>query len=193
MVEWWEALDSLSRIFAAMAVPATILLLIQTIFMLTGFFGGGELLDGDAGGDLAGGGSGGGLALFTVKGITAFFSVGGWAGLAAIELGFAPAFAVIIAAAPAVGAFFGIAYLMKFLISLQQYGNFSPESAVGKLAKVYLPIPGAHSGKGKISIIAGERYMEIDAFTNEEERLSTGETVKVIEVIDENTLLVERI
>ncbi len=47
MIEWWESLTLLQQIFTCMAVPATLILIIQSILLLFGIgFGGG---DGDAG------------------------------------------------------------------------------------------------------------------------------------------------
>ena len=44
MTEWWEALSSLGRVFACIAIPATLVLLIQTILSIIGLSGS----DGDA-------------------------------------------------------------------------------------------------------------------------------------------------
>ena len=44
MTEWWEALSSLGKVFACIAIPATLVLLIQTILSIIGLSGS----DGDA-------------------------------------------------------------------------------------------------------------------------------------------------
>ena len=36
MAAWWDSLGLVSQIFAAIAIPATLILLIQTILMLIG-------------------------------------------------------------------------------------------------------------------------------------------------------------
>ena len=88
MVLWWESLNVLQRVFACFALPATMILLIQTALLLFGI-GGNDLdagdmdaggLDGDvdaADADLGdvedGGGSPEGLALLSVRGVVAFF------------------------------------------------------------------------------------------------------------------------
>lgn len=45
MFQWWESLSMFSQVLACMAIPATLILLIQTIMMLIGLGSGG---DGDA-------------------------------------------------------------------------------------------------------------------------------------------------
>ena len=50
MFQWWESLSMFSQVLACMAVPATLILLIQTIMMLIGLGSGGDG-DVDAGAD----------------------------------------------------------------------------------------------------------------------------------------------
>lgn len=80
MLQWWNGLSLSSQIFAAIAIPATAVMLVQALLVLLGIG-----LDGDVDGD-------GmpdadfdhdGLGLISVRGIVAFFSVGGWAGFVA--------------------------------------------------------------------------------------------------------------
>ena len=123
----WFMLDPVAAIFYIVAVPATVILVLQTILLLFGLGHGDADLDSDTGGldghfdlgghsdlDLNGNGipdsleadvdhdAGGmhgdsGLRLFTVRGLVAFFAVGGWSGIAAMELG-ASRFVAVIAA-----------------------------------------------------------------------------------------------
>lgn len=64
MVEWWNALTGLERCFAYVAIPATLILVIQTVLLLIGLGGGGDAdadgaggidLDGDGVPDIGGG------------------------------------------------------------------------------------------------------------------------------------------
>jgi hypothetical protein len=75
---------------------------------------------------------------------------------------------------------------------MQRKGNINIKNAVGKMGQVYIPIPANKKGKGKIQITIQERYTEIDAMTNNNQILSTGTMVFVVDVIDINTLLVEK-
>jgi hypothetical protein len=85
MLNWWNNLDLIQQIFAIFAVPATVILLIQTVLLLLGMGGedGGDMPDAveDEAPDLAES-SDAGLRIFTVRGLVAFFAVGGWVGIA---------------------------------------------------------------------------------------------------------------
>ena len=108
MLNWWNSLDALQHFFAYVAIPATLILCIQTVLLLFGLGAGGDgeldsdtsgldtgdgtapdldapdadvpdSWDGESGHDLA---HDPGLRIFTIRGLVAFFSVFGWAGLA---------------------------------------------------------------------------------------------------------------
>ena len=81
--------------------------------------------------------------------------------------------------------------LFKWLSSMQQAGNINVfTSAVGCEGKVYLTIPGERAGTGKIQISISGAIREYDAVTDGP-TLSTGTSIKVVEVISAGTMLVE--
>ena len=54
MIVWWETLGTVGQVFACVAIPATVILFLQTILMLIGIGGhelGGDSSDGDVGHD----------------------------------------------------------------------------------------------------------------------------------------------
>lgn len=259
MLLWWEGLTVLQKVFFTLAVPSTLILILQSVMVLIGLAGGS---DGDAGhdggvdldgdgipDDISGGGhidfdmdldadspdglfdgigdmdadidsiGGGevhidgaghahashvfgkvdngtahstGLSLFTVRGITAFFAVGGWMGLTLTGKEVSPIPAIIIAFAAGAVALVGIAYIFKGIMLLQDSGNVEAENAVGKTAQVYLTIPASNLGKGKVTLVVQEKYVEFDACTRSGNSIKTGETVHVVDVLDDNTLVVEQ-
>ena len=54
MAEWWTSLGSAGQVFACVAIPATIILFLQTLLTIIGL-GGGHDDGADTGHDLAGG------------------------------------------------------------------------------------------------------------------------------------------
>ena len=126
---WWEGLTLLQQCFAVVAIPATVILLLQTVLLLFGLGGHdadhGEVdtdhdfdhdmdhdldhdtdhdFDHDADHDFDhdahdGAHHAAGIRLFTLRGIVALFAVGGWLGVAMCDLGLSPALAGLIAAA----------------------------------------------------------------------------------------------
>ncbi|MCQ2135717.1 MAG: hypothetical protein MJY67_02255, partial [Bacteroidales bacterium] len=84
-----------------------------------------------------------------------------------------------------------VMYLFKWLYSMQASGNINVrKDAVGCLGSVYLAIPGERSGEGKVQITINNSVREYGAVTDGE-ALPTGAQIRVVEVISENTLLVE--
>ncbi len=131
-----------------------------------------------------------GLRLFTVRGIVAFFAVGGWTGLL-LSRYVGNLFAVLLAFAAGNAALVGIALLMRGVYHLQDRGNLEPANAVGKLAKVYLAIPPAGLGQGKVTVMLQERLVELDAASRIKKAIPTGAFVRICDLVDEDTVLVE--
>lgn len=192
MLAWFGSLNQLQRIFAYIAIPSTVILLLQTILLIFGI--GDDDADMDTSVDTDSTETGGdGLALFSIRGIVAMLCIGGWCGIALLGTEMNRILAIIISVIAGIAALFGMAYLMKAVSKLQSSGNISVENALGKTAQVYIPIPPALSGCGKINITLQEKYTELPAVTNEGEQIRTGETVRVVSVNEAGTLVVERI
>lgn len=213
MWEWWNAMTLIQQVFVCIAAPATIILVIQSIMLLFGFgFDHADVGDLDTDmdtdmdmdvdaqdgfhGDLHHGETDGGedsdpgLRLFTVRGLVAFFAVGGWTGLALskyLNAGLAVGLAFLAGAA----ALVGIALLFKYAFRLQDKGNLNVGNAIGKTGKVYIPIPACEKGQGKITIMLQERLVELDAVTRAQQQIPTGTPVRVSAVVDEHTVQVE--
>lgn len=188
MIAWWNGLETAQQIFALIAIPSTLIMLIQTILLLVGF--GGET---DADGDdvfEANDMEGDGLALFSVRGIVSMLTVFGWAGVTFWDL-MPPLPAILLATALGLLTLFGMAYLMRAVSKLQASGNIDVENAVGKVAKVYIPIPPAGKGTGKVTVTLQEKYTELSAITTSEQKIATGSFVRVVAVDGTGILLVE--
>ena len=219
MLAWWNSLTILEQVFACIASAATVVLIIQSVLLLFGVgFGGGEAdaggldggidsdfdtdfdtaFDGDAQGDFDGtyepgvdtGDGGSGLSLFTVRGLVAFFAVGGWMGLALVKYTGA-IWAIIIAFLAGTAAMVGIALLFKAALKLQDRGNLDIRNAIGKTGRVYLSIPPGETGQGKVTVMVQERLVELDAVTKSAHEIKTGAIIRVSNVIDSQTVLVE--
>lgn len=196
MFDWWNALPLIEQVFFFMAIPATVILLIQTVLLI---FGGGDDvgLDSDTSGldggfDVGDGSSphtdnhafdSDGVRIFTVRGIMAFFTVGGWAGVVAVELGLPDAASVVISAVLGLLALFGIAKLIQVLMKLQETGNIDPRKALGQTGQVYLTIPAESAGQGKINIMLGDSLSEFEAITYDKQPIKTGSRVRVVDIV----------
>lgn len=210
--EWWNQLNVMSQIFLCIAVPATLVLVIQTVMMLIGIGDDAEIGDGDVDldgideipddapdgvfgdGDVDDFDASGleGLRIFTVRGIIAFLVVFGWVGVvmqdAEIHLGITLAVATVSGFAMMVV----LAFLFKAILKLRSDGNIDNRNAIGVSGKVYLTIPAARSGSGKVQIVLQGSCVERDAVTDEAEAIPTGAEIVVVGVSGQVELVVRR-
>lgn len=204
MKEWFMS-DPLRAVLLLVAVPSTLIMLLQTILVFIGMAGGDADVDmpadngiegvfGDNSPDVSDIDIGDtGLRLFTVRGIVSFFAVGGWAGLSAYSLTDSAIAAIITALIFGSLALFVVAWFFKWAASLNANGVMNVDSAVGKVGQVYITVPANMSGTGKVNVIIQQRLSEMDAVTNCDRPLKFGERVKVTGISMGNTLIVEPI
>ena len=83
-----------------------------------------------------------------------------------------------------------VVLLMRAMLKLQSNGAFQPEKLVGKSATVYVSIPAERSGRGKITLTAQGKFMELDAMTDGA-RLTVDEAVEIIS--NENECMVVKV
>jgi membrane protein implicated in regulation of membrane protease activity len=191
MIEWWNSLEISRQIFALIALPSTLILLLQTLLTL---FGVGEDVD-DPDFDL--GGVDGdveidaGLALFSVRGILSMLTIMGWVGFALLATELPEWASVLIAVVSGVLTLIGMAYLMRAVMRLQSSGNINIENCIGKVAQVYIPIPPLSTGSGKVNITVQESYREFSAITTVDDTLKTGAFVRAVAVGEGGVLVVE--
>ena len=214
MFEWWNSLDIAVQVFYCIAVPATLVLLIQTILMFIGMDddadGAGDVdVSGDAvaddlpdvdegvfGDDSASEAYDGagleGLRIFTVRGIIAFFVVFGWVGV--VMSGFDVALYITIPVAIVCGfaMMFLLALLFRAVMNLRNDGNTDNRNAIGTAGRVYLTIPAARSGEGKVYVMLQGSYVERGAVTDDEESIPTGSEIIVVGVSGQFDLVVKR-
>ena len=188
MTEWYNSLTQLQRVFALIAIPSTLILIVQTVLLLLG------IGDGDANGDgVPDIHSGDGLALFSVRGIIAMLCVGGWLGIVLLGTEMNSMLAILISFAGGIAALLAMALLVNLLLRLQSAGNIQIANAIGKVGSVYLTIPANMTGAGKVNITVQDTYTEFSAMTAEPEEIKTGEAVRVVSTDETGILVVERV
>ena len=184
MFDWWSTLGNALRIFYGIALTTSFLMLLQLALMLIGMDGDSDF-DVD---DLDDHGSGG---ILSVRTVTAFFVGFGWTGVAAIEAGWTLLPTIVVSTAVG-GAFMGgVFLLMRTLYSMRYSGTLDYRNAIGHVGSVYLRIPAAMAGPGQVEVLVQGRLRVVQAFTRAERQLGNSERVRVTELMDETTLLVE--
>jgi hypothetical protein len=183
---WWTELAIAHKVFYAIAIATSAVLVLQLILS---FFG----LDGDADADFDAGdaGHGGGVGILSVRTVTAFFTGFGWGGVAALEAGIALIPSVLLAVA-AGGVLMGAVFaLMRGLYAMRYSGTLDYTNAIGAAGSVYLPVPAAMAGPGQIEVRVQGRLCVVQAFTRAPAKIPNRARVRVVDVLDQQTLLVE--
>ena len=220
MVNWWESLSLMERLFACVAIPATVVLLIQFVMSLIGLgdhdtemdspdaddLPDGVDLDGDGipdGIDMDGDGvpdemesdgghEGDSLHLFSLRGIVAALAVYGWAALAVSRAGHPWLMALVVGLVMGVAAMVAVAVVMRLFLRLQSDGTVDVHNAVGLTGEAYLTIPAERSGAGKVNVVIQETMTECAAVTDEAEPIPTGTPITVVGLTSERELIVMR-
>lgn len=177
-------------IYKYCAIVGGTLVGIQLVLQLLGV-GGDHDIDTDHG-DLhhEGGTEGHGNLFFGIlsfKALSAFAGVFGLVGLITIDRGLLAVGRVGASAGAGIASMFLVAWVMRGLSRLQASGTINVRNAVGAAGTVYLRVPGARAGRGKVTVEVQGRSMEFPAVT-EGPTLETGTQVTV-EAVEGDELL----
>ena len=192
MINWWNELDLIQQIFALIALPSTVLIVIQTVLLLIGIGGESDTdvdVDEVDGIDLPDDG----LAIFSVRGILSMLCITGWVAVALLETSLPAGVSIGIAIACGIATLIGMAYLMRAVNRLRSSGNIDIGNCIGKIGEVYIPIPSSGNGSGKVNLTVQEKFSEFTAITTSGEPLKTGAFVRVVAVSESGVLVVEPI
>lgn len=184
---WWADKVVFEQIYWLFAVPSTV---VFAGMLLMTFIGGdvdGDLGDADA--DVEGDG-GTGFQFFTIKNLVSFFTIFGWVGIGCIDKGFSSTTTLIVSVACGLIMMLVMASIFFAMSKLVEDGTMKMKNAIGRIGEVYMIIPKGKEGFGKVQINIQGALREMDAMTADNEELTVGKIVKVLEVIDEHILLV---
>jgi hypothetical protein len=193
---WWADLSPVMKLLWGVTLTATLIFIIQTVMTFLGADADSTDFDMDVdtsmdGSDLSNIDSG--ANLYTFRNFVNFFLGFGWTAIILQPSVKSTALLVIIAVLVGIALVALVMYMFKWLYSMQQSGNINVyKSAVGCQGKCYLRIPGERGGEGKVQITIQGAVREYNAVTDGDE-IKTGTSVKVLEAIDGNTLLVEEL
>lgn len=129
----------------------------------------------------------------TFRGIIAFLTMFGWVGAALANAGAHVAIVLILALIAGLTSMFIIAMMFYGISKLQSSGNISYRNAIGRAATIYIPVPPNKNGFGKIQMTLQERLVEVNAVTESDTMIGTGEAVRVIDMLNATTVVVERL
>ena len=191
MITWWTSLSTAMQILWALTLSASLIFVIQTVMTFLG------LGDHDADFDMdTSDGSfdaDPSMNLLTFRNLVNFCLGFGWTAVLMHEKIESNALLIIVSVIVGILLVAIVMWIFKWLSEMQQTGNIDVhKSAVGCEGKVYLTIPGERKGEGKVQITINNAVREYDAVTDGE-TIKTGTAIKVTEVINDYTLLVEEL
>lgn len=216
MTEWWDGLRLIEQVLYCIAIPATLILVLQAVMEIIGLdFGGDGVnlsdtsgldldfdvdvpdgLSGDISGDMDVPGDGqmsdsGAMKFFSLQGIVAFLSIFGWSAIVVLRSGGSETASILIGLICGFIAMYIVAKVMQLSAKLAYNGTLDIRNALGESGRVYLMIPPKGEGSGKVNIVVQGRFLEFDALNNSSEPIKTGETVRVVD-IEADQLVVEK-
>ena len=196
MNEWWAGLSLLMKFIWVLTLGVSIIFIVQSIMTIIGADADTSGLDGsafdmDMPDDPSAALDAGGSSLYTFRNFVNFFLGFGWSAIIFRSAIASTGLLMVISVIIGVLLVAAVMYLFKWLASMQQSGNINVfKSAVGCKGTVYLTIPGERTGAGKVQITINNAVREFDALTDGD-TLKTGTPIKVSEVVNAGTLVVE--
>lgn len=182
---WWNELTVAKQLFYGIGLIAGLISILLVLLAAIGM----EHHDGadalDSGIDNGGGG------IFSLKPLTGFFLGFGWGGGVALDNGLG------VTAATVVGLLGGglimaiIVAMFRIILSMRSDGTMQIAKTVGCVATVYITLPPARASGGQVIVNFQGRQETFPALNTADRSIASGDKVRVVEVLDSRTLLVE--
>lgn len=188
-MEIFENLDILLKTFWFIAIPASLIFIIQTIMTFMGTDSS-DGIQADFDGDLSGADAP--FQLFSLRNLINFLLGFSWTGIS---------FYTTISNKPLLiflSLVVGVLFVYLFFLIIRQVqklaedNSFKITNTLNKTAEVYLTIPENKKGKGKVMISVNGAYHELEAMT-ENDKIQSGTVVRVVRIESGNILIVETI
>jgi len=188
-MEFYETLDPFLKTFWLIALPTSLIFIIQTAMTFIGLDST-EGLDADFDSNLDGGDAP--FQLFSLRNLINFLLGFSWTGISFFDLIPNKTLLTILALAIGVGFVLVFFYIMRQIQKLAEDNSFKIEDTIGKTAEVYLTIPGKMSGKGKVIVSVKGSFHELPAMT-ENEKINSNSMIKILRIESDEILIVELI
>ncbi|NML22261.1 serine protease [Pseudoflavitalea sp. G-6-1-2] len=189
-MEILQSLPPMLKLFWLVAIPVSIIFLIQTVMTFAGADGHDGLnADFDSTGshdtDTP-------FELFSLRNLINFLLGFSWAGISLYSSIQSPTWLVI--AALAVGVLFVYVFFLviRQIQKLAEDNSFNITQTLNATAEVYLTIPGNMSGKGKVMVSVKGSTRELEAMTASD-KIASGSVVRIVKIENGNILIVEKI
>lgn|SRR5690606_11246302 len=191
--DWWIALTGMEQFFWAVAIFSSVVFILVFVISLLGFdTDSGIDMDIDADVDTGTDADGGDFPFFSLKALTAFATFFSWTGVLLTGEGRSVWEIIPYSIISGLIAMALVVFLLKKFSDFTESGTADLLDLIFEKGDVYIPIPPKQLGSGKIHVTLNKSLRELSAVTQDDQPIKTGEKVRVLEILPENVLLVEK-
>ena len=186
-MEWFQELTSFQKTYWIITGISTLIFLLVLISTFIG-------ADTDDIGDIDAeidADTGAGFQFFTFKNVVAFFAIFGWSGIASMDAGNSKTVTILISIFCGLAMMFVMAAMFYYISKLTSSGTLKMQNALNAIGEVYLTVGANRSKIGKVQVKVQGALRELEALTDNNEDLTQGNVIKVIEVTNNGILIIE--
>lgn len=183
-----ESYPSLAMFFGTTAVIGGILFFIRLILFLIGA-GDHDLSSIDANTEL--GEHDSGFQFISLQGVAGFFMMFGLVGLAMLSSEVNGWLSLGGAIVSGMITLLLVGLIFRAMRRMQSDGTLRIRNAIGEEGTVYLTIPENGTGQVQVTVQGGLKIF--NAVSNDHQRISTGASIRVVDIVSSNILKVEKI
>jgi hypothetical protein len=190
MFDFLKELDPTLQMFWYVALPATLIFLVQLILTFVGADaadGADANFEGDLDADVSGP-----FQLLSFRNLINFLLGFGWGGISFSNIIENRSTLILLAVIIGLSFFVMFFFIMKELYKLQEDNTVKIDEAINHVGSVYITIPASKSGFGKIQISIKGSQREYQAVTSGE-AIQSGIAIRVVEIMDGNICVVEKL
>ncbi len=201
MNTWWSSIPMNEKFYWYLAIPFTVVFLIQIGALLLGIGESGFDFEDVGIGEVDSGGfdfDGDdmivplGKRVINLRNIIYFFTIFSWSGILFTRDGRGIITTLILSISVASIVVAILVVILSLLMKATANGLMDKNNAIGQKGKVYLKIPKKGEGVGCINLIIQGSFRELEAVSVDDE-IKTGEEVEVIGVQEDGLLQVKKI
>ncbi len=184
--QWWNELNLARQVFYGIGILAGGMALILALLAMIGLEHH-DAIDVIGSGDVGHGGGG----IFSIKPLTGFFLGFGWAGGLALDGGLGMFAALVIALVAGSALMAVIIAMFRAIHAMRSDGTMRIEDALNATGTVYITLPPSKAAGGQVVVSFRGRQETLAALNAADRTVPSGDRVKVIQILDSRTVVVE--
>lgn len=188
MFEFLNELDPTLKMFWYLALPTSLIFIVQLVMTFLGADAS-DGMDADFDGDMDGGGP---FQLLSFRNLINFLLGFAWGGISFSNIIQNRTTLIFVAVLIGLAFFFMFVLIMQQLLKFQEDNTTKIQDALNQTGSVYLTIPEQKTGYGKIQVSIKGSQKEYQAITNGES-IPSGHAIRIVEVIEGNVCVVEKL